>query len=161
MKKILVFLLFLLGINASSLHAQTLTRSSMNCIGSTLYQDKMNLQQTAGQSGNYSNFYANQMVLRQGFLQSGNTAQNNFFNQASIGLYPNPNQGSFFLQIKSAATTQINLQIFNVMGDLVHQQNINTNQNNEISLDKISAGVYFVRMLNENQEEYNTKLIIQ
>jgi hypothetical protein len=161
MKIFLHALLLLTFFISHSLRSQSLVRSSMNSFGNTAYQGNVTLQQTVGQSGNYSNFYANNMVLRQGFLQSSPAGSVDFFAKTSIALYPNPNLGSFFLQINTAIQTELHLQIFNVMGELIYQENISTNQNNPIFLEQISSGVYFIKLLNQNKDEYNTKLIIQ
>lgn len=160
MKKIILPLILFCALKTQFSNAQALARSSLNCFGNTSHSDKINLQQTAGQSGNYANFHAEHFVLRQGFLQSNARLQDNFFADAVIGIYPNPANGIFYVQVKSALDTQLKLQIFNVMGDLIHEQNISTNLNQSIDAGNLASGVYFVRLLSPGQQEYNSKLIV-
>ena len=71
-------------------------------------------------------------------------------------IYPNPNQGTFIVACESE---HANINIFNQFGQLVKTIN-DAERYEEISLDKLSKGLYFVQIQNENQTE-TLKIIVQ
>ena len=72
-----------------------------------------------------------------------------------MNVIPNPNNGVFELSIQNnEANTEATLTIFNVMGQNVYTQNISVETGESaqaIRLDNISNGVYFVRLIVNNQ----------
>jgi Secretion system C-terminal sorting domain len=73
----------------------------------------------------------------------------------SVRVYPNPTNGNITIDNISTHTS---LQIFNVLGQAVHTQNLNIGTNS-LHLN-LEAGTYFVRINGQNDTFLNTKLTI-
>ena len=68
--------------------------------------------------------------------------------ETHLGIYPNPATGSIHLmQIANGETAT--LQIFDSNGRLCHTSKV-TADNNEIDLEKLSSGIYFLRMTSKS-----------
>lgn len=68
--------------------------------------------------------------------------------QTHLGIYPNPATGSIHLmQIPNGETATV--QIFDSNGRLCHTSKV-TSDNNEIDLEKLSSGMYFLRMTSKS-----------
>jgi PKD repeat protein len=78
-------------------------------------------------------------------------------------VYPNPNNGLFTLEVNSAEQDQLDLQIFNSLGELVYQEQMNVSGtlHKQINLNYLSNGVYFIRLQSSNQMIMMQRLIIQ
>jgi len=76
-------------------------------------------------------------------------------NGVSVAIYPNPNKGEFVLEInaKSNDMHQYQLEIYSSIGQLVLQESLefNLHLQKQISLETLSKGVYFVRLLNKSE----------
>ena len=89
--------------------------------------------------------------------QNGNNIEltNETVSLINMNVIPNPNNGVFELSIQNnEANTEATLTIFNVMGQNVYTQNISVETGESaqaIRLDNISNGVYFVRLIVNNQ----------
>lgn len=69
---------------------------------------------------------------------------------ASLSIYPNPSNGTFFV----TNAFDSNMEIYDMTGNLVYSvANVKANQNTEVSLNNLSSGVYFVRCFNETTSE--------
>jgi len=79
----------------------------------------------------------------------------NTINVDIFNVFPNPNNGTFTINMIS--TSNNNIQITNVLGELVYSNNINSNSTT-IDLSSLDKGVYFVKVKNDNTT--NTKSII-
>lgn len=88
---------------------------------------------------------------------SGTTSikPNNFSN--NIILYPNPNNGSFTIEL-SAIESNIKLEIINLLGEKVHTQQITSTQT-ELNLN-VNAGIYFVNLSGNASSRLTQKIII-
>ncbi|HXP52531.1 MAG TPA: T9SS type A sorting domain-containing protein, partial [Bacteroidia bacterium] len=82
---------------------------------------------------------------------------------ADLKLYPNPNNGAFKLSISGIDNMQnAELEITNLMGQVVYQttaQSSNGMIQQNINLQNISSGTYFVRIITPTNV-YNTKTVI-
>jgi len=82
---------------------------------------------------------------------------------ANIKLYPNPNNGSFKLNIAGMESNQdAQLQITNLLGEVIYQttaRSANGMIQQDINLQSINSGTYFVRIITANGV-YNTKTVI-
>ena len=83
------------------------------------------------------------------------TDVNTLANKNIFEVYPNPNNGMFNLNMVN--TTDNNVQIRNILGDIVYTNIINSNSTS-IDLSSLDKGVYFIRVNNNNNIE--TKSIV-
>ena len=84
-------------------------------------------------------------------------------NPIEIEIYPNPNDGIFTLELKNTMESDIDVEIFDVVGKNIHSESINMNNVNkatEIDLSNLSTGVYTVVVLSKNSK-ISKKLIIE
>ncbi|OSZ79146.1 hypothetical protein CAP35_13095 [Chitinophagaceae bacterium IBVUCB1] len=68
----------------------------------------------------------------------------NVNNNTTFSLYPNPNKGTFTLQMDNTNFTTASLMVYDVVGKLVHQQAI-TSSTQTIALQQ-PAGIYMVKL---------------
>ena len=64
-----------------------------------------------------------------------------------FAIFPNPNNGEFTLTINT--NNAVNIEIYNVVGEVIYQDRVNTNQV-EINLGDVEAGVYLIKIFNDN-----------
>jgi hypothetical protein len=83
------------------------------------------------------------------------------FNNNLYSLQPNPNNGEFVLQHKLNKQITGTLLVYDAMGKLIYKQSINNEKETQVKITQTS-GVYFVKLLSENNEViYVGKVIIQ
>ncbi len=81
--------------------------------------------------------------------------------KGSAKLYPNPNHGSFTVELQNAATEKSYLTVYNVLGEKVYQGTLSADKT-EINLGSQATGMYLYRILDENGKVISTgKLMIQ
>jgi hypothetical protein len=80
---------------------------------------------------------------------------------ASINFFPNPNNGQFKLQIENVTARNSSLEIVNIQGQVVYNENliVNGSLSKDINLN-VEKGIYFVRLINKNGVKIE-KLIIE
>ncbi len=67
----------------------------------------------------------------------------------NVSLYPNPNNGSFNLEITNYELGNVNtLEVYNVLGENVYSAKVNA-ENTQIDLSNKASGVYMYRLINE------------
>jgi PKD repeat protein len=78
-------------------------------------------------------------------------------------LYPNPNDGSFTLELTTASQKQAQLHIYNSVGQLITQEQLEINQHlrKQIQLNGQAPGVYYVHVSTDKGIVYREKVIIQ
>ncbi|HHZ65995.1 MAG TPA: T9SS type A sorting domain-containing protein [Flavobacteriales bacterium] len=72
---------------------------------------------------------------------------------ALIGVYPNPNRGTFLLHVDQRIESDIEISIYSIKGELIYEEFLNSNStglNHFIDIAKNSAGIYYLRMTMEN-----------
>lgn len=76
-------------------------------------------------------------------------------------LYPNPNSGTFVLELSDYNSKIVDFQIFDILGKNI-MNNVNSNGGNriEIKLDNLSKGVYIVQV-NTNDKSLFKKFIVE
>ena len=77
-------------------------------------------------------------------------------------LFPNPNTGSFTLQIPSLKI-ESQISIYNITGQLIYRSNLAATENASsltVTLDNVADGLYEV-VLNNDQQTLTQRLIIQ
>jgi len=86
---------------------------------------------------------------------------NDKFFENGISFYPNPVSTSSNLIIDSKNQTKLSAQLFSISGEEVYSST-NKVLPIRISMNKISAGIYFLRITDDQSgSTYNTKLIVQ
>ena len=72
------------------------------------------------------------------------------FNEKSIELYPNPNNGIFTINIKNSTVKNSVITIFNVLGEQVKTINLTNINTTQINLSEFGIGAYFLQVRAEN-----------
>ncbi|MCK4638469.1 MAG: T9SS type A sorting domain-containing protein, partial [Bacteroidales bacterium] len=81
----------------------------------------------------------------------------------NIGIYPNPNNGTFTLKLNSSEINKINYRIVNSIGNVlfkVKDVQINGEYENTIDLSDYSEGIYFL-IIENKKGIINKKIVIQ
>lgn len=72
------------------------------------------------------------------------------FNESNdLSLFPNPNNGTFQLKGTLATTEEVTIQVYNAIGQTIHQQTIQPTSNTintQIQLGDVAAGVYMLKL---------------
>ena len=92
--------------------------------------------------------FTQQGVFVDNFVISG-TLASDAFELTNIAIYPNPSNGIYTLSYGDV--TIKNIEIFDVTGKIIYQQNQLSNQAT-IDITNASAGVYFVKISTESQQ---------
>jgi len=74
-----------------------------------------------------------------------------------IKIYPNPNNGTFTIQISSSEAKDITVQ--NLLGNIVYKSHNNTANNIEIDLRNYAIGVYVVKVITASGNIYAEKVV--
>jgi hypothetical protein len=77
----------------------------------------------------------------------------------SVKLYPNPSNGLVKLELNNVNNEELFVEVYNVIGKLVHKAQITENVT-EINLTDMNAGIYYVSVRNNDSKKV-TKLMIQ
>jgi len=94
------------------------------------------------------------------FEMSNSINENSNIN--SINLYPNPVNNSFQIDFNNYQGNNVNVNIYNLAGQLFLSKNISVNQNKAIlSLTGVVSGNYIIEIKNSNELLYRDKIIIQ
>jgi hypothetical protein len=85
----------------------------------------------------------------------------NELQQEEISIYPNPSDGRFIISGKGINLNKMHLQVFNVLGKLVREEEINLkNTTPTFDLSDLSEGIYMARMTSKEQA-YSAKLLLK
>jgi photosystem II stability/assembly factor-like uncharacterized protein len=75
-----------------------------------------------------------------------------------INVYPNPNNGRFFIELPTKEP--VNIQIYDMCGRIIYQSKFMVDQSrNEINLLGATSGIYFVKMVS-SQKTWSQKIVI-
>jgi hypothetical protein len=107
-------------------------------------------------------FFVNPIVYHK--IHSKNTIKTNATSKAEINIYPNPNNGSFKIALKTGRHTneKVNIQMINTMGKVIFSNNVNSVVG-EVNLNinnKFTPGVYLIKYKTAFEESVE-KMIIQ
>jgi hypothetical protein len=72
------------------------------------------------------------------------------FNDRSVELYPNPNNGNFTLNVKNSNIKNATISIFNVLGENVKNINLTNINSTQIDLSEFGIGAYYLQVTAEN-----------
>ncbi len=84
------------------------------------------------------------------------------FNNGNLKLYPNPNNGNFFIKLHNlTSNNEYSVYVTNIYGQILFQkENIPVYNNMNIDISKHSKGVYFIKLIYE-ENVYTGKIIYQ
>ena len=80
-----------------------------------------------------------------------------------LSIYPNPNKGTFTLELSTTEVDKVNLRIMNATGHLVYQENdmqVNSNFKSVIDISSQAEGIYLL-MIESDLGLYTGRIIIQ
>lgn len=80
--------------------------------------------------------------------------------EGNISIFPNPSNGFLNIKINNEQFNNANIEIYNVLGQEVHQSLANNVYEHKINLNAIKNGIYFVK-ITEGTKSLTKKLIIQ
>ena len=80
----------------------------------------------------------------------------------SARVYPNPANGTLYVEVDAFNSSEANLSIYNIMGQKVAEKNVNFNGSNTVSINtnELSSGVYFVTV-KANGFEKTMKFVVK
>ena len=90
------------------------------------------------------------------------TSRHQLLNPEKFELYPNPNDGSFVIDIEGVESQQLNISILNSLGQFIYSENKSfegSNFKGEINLTPLPSGTYYVR-ISQNDKIISKRLII-
>lgn len=79
--------------------------------------------------------------------------ENNF---ANVTVYPNPNNGQFFVKSESAVTLVLN----NAIGQQIQTVTLNKDNGFSVEIKDLAKGVYYLRVANDTEQLYYTRLVV-
>ncbi|MFN5460049.1 MAG: T9SS type A sorting domain-containing protein, partial [Bacteroidota bacterium] len=92
-----------------------------------------------------------------------NSASQNMFVDACLGLetsnianyniYPNPNNGQFFIESANYSGKLI-AEVFNAQGKLIYSEQFNSSYRNTVSIGEFSNGIYLLRLTQNNEVKF-------
>ena len=82
-------------------------------------------------------------------------------NNSGISIYPNPNNGDFFIQ-NNGKSKNVDIHVFDIQGKEIYNSilNLNTGSSEMISLGNLNKGMYIIHM-NTNEGRKVQNIIIQ
>ena len=112
--------------------------------------------------------YAKLPTLRQDVktaLASCTTSSDDLFSQNDVKIFPNPNEGQFFIFIKmnGKAHNPFIINVLSIDGRIIFEKKINENLidiNEKIELDNAAKGMYLVR-ISDGQKSTSKLIAIQ
>jgi hypothetical protein len=76
-------------------------------------------------------------------------------------VYPNPANSDITLEFSSFLNQDIEVRIFNVMGNRVLSKKRFCQKTVNIDVSKLRSGIYFIRVSDESGRVYSEKLIVE
>ncbi len=97
-------------------------------------------------------------VAHKGGIYAGYPLSNTDIKPAQVSVYPNPSDGRFSISLESIAAGPIEIKMYNTLGQIVYEQNTNTNKN--ILVEGIASGIYTLQIRTGN-EFINKKVVVK
>lgn len=138
---------------------QSIIRSSLSCLGSTISENGLMLRQTIGQSSSTLLFARDGSALIQGFQQPIGTF--NTIEQVipiDLTLSPNPASGKVLLKFKEDPSPYT-ITIRNIYGVMLEEIKDQTSESNWLGLTNYPPGIYIITITVGNRVG-SRKLII-
>lgn len=93
-------------------------------------------------------------IVQEANITSGNPT----FGDDKLKLYPNPNNGQFFVELNNVEPGAT-ITIYNMIGSKIYQASITDNKDQYFSIAGIDKGVYLVEII-DNGKIYSKKMIV-
>lgn len=77
---------------------------------------------------------------------------------SDIRVFPNPAKDEFTILMKDEICARI--QIYNILGKLVYDKTMNSNRIDILNQGRFNSGIYLIRVTDENQRVFHSKLVI-
>ncbi|MCA6437708.1 MAG: DUF4465 domain-containing protein [Bacteroidetes bacterium] len=90
------------------------------------------------------------------FTTSSSVGINEFKNSLSLNVFPNPSNG--YINIHSDIEKEGSLKVFNQLGQLVFEQNVDL-KNSNIDLSNLTKGIYIVKV-SQNEKSKSIKIVL-
>jgi len=75
-------------------------------------------------------------------------------------VFPNPNNGKFEVKMDGTGNETVKIKVYSLIGQMVYEtETVNDNNAKSIDLDKVSNGVYFIKV-SSNNKEFTKKVVI-
>ncbi len=78
----------------------------------------------------------------------------------NVLLFPNPNKGSFYLSVNNI-TDNYRVEITTVTGQVIYQNKFYEKGTNEIKINTVSNGIYFVKVIFNNNRTVTKKMVVE
>jgi len=78
-----------------------------------------------------------------------------------LKIYPNPANSDITLEFSSFLNQDIEIQIFNVMGNILLSEKRFCQKSLDLAVSYLKSGIYFIRVSDESGKIYSDKLIIE
>ncbi len=158
---IIVIFLTTTFLSAQNNSRITLQRAEISPFGNSVMTDGLYLSHTAGQASGYTQENNAKIELRQGFEQALIFTNESNSQTVNIIVYPNPNNGSFYLSTDLSRGMVYTLTVYDNLGKILY---INQGQGGEESFFTLPQGVttgsYPISIKTENGLKAEAKLIV-
>lgn len=75
-------------------------------------------------------------------------------------VFPNPNNGKFEVKMDGAGNETVKIKVYSLIGQMVYEtETVNDNTAKSIDLDKVSNGIYFIKV-SSNNKEFTKKVVV-
>lgn len=78
----------------------------------------------------------------------------------TLSVFPNPNTGSFTMQLNSSTGTTVHFVITNILGEKIKETDSDTNTPAAVTLN-VAGGIYFVSAITADGSRYMQKVIVR
>ena len=107
-------------------------------------------------------FDPNNWILKEANYDPNMTVDVEEFISGQISIFPNPNSGTFFIDLPKQINSEVSLRIFNMSGQLIYSTSLNANKNELIEINPgfIPQGIYMIE-LTQYENKWVKKLVIK
>ncbi|MGZ4068354.1 MAG: T9SS type A sorting domain-containing protein, partial [Bacteroidia bacterium] len=105
----------------------------------------------------YDGFYFDDITVK--VINPAGAGVNQIANENYLQLYPNPNNGKFFLGLNDNVAGMIKISVFNILGEPIYTEEKIAGKLNDIDLSNAPDGTYFVQV-KTSAKNYMQKIII-
>lgn len=152
---ILLIACCLLSISA---FAQTIKRQCIASTGSYITDNGTTVQQTIGQPYGTTSYYSNKTRFNPGFQQPVYRIET-IKSRINATVFPNPASNQITIET-TVLLEDVTIQILDISGKLVLNENIKEFKNYSIDCSNWSNGTYLISLADSKNDLYSSKLII-